>query len=346
MGSTRPLRVLLSNDDGPPSEKESPFVVDFVRELEKTLGWKVTIILPSSQKSWISKAFQIREEVGTTFVYFKRDGSLTSPVHHSRPLKEEEEREIILLDGTPAACVNIGIHHFCQEQGVDLIITGPNLGRNTSSAFALSSGTIGGAMEGALCGVPAIALSYGVIERPIPPQIVRNAHKIATRVVSVLWNTWNTPGGARENNVAVYNVNVPLDFELKEDSPVEWRRMNRNQYGRLFKIKSSEDATEPGTKTSRTAGPGAISDTQANAAAHPLPEASHLEVERVEKRKKLTFIFAPDIAPLIKPDATHSIETDAHAMQSCTVSVTALKACFDELNLETSRKIANLRSQL
>jgi 5'/3'-nucleotidase SurE len=44
----------------------------------------------------------------------------------------------ILLDGTPATCSNIALHNLYPGQ-IDLVISGPNLGRNTSSAFALSS---------------------------------------------------------------------------------------------------------------------------------------------------------------------------------------------------------------
>jgi tubulin--tyrosine ligase len=48
---------------------------------------------------------------------------------------------------------------------VDLVLSGPNFGRNTTAIFALSSGTIGGALEGAVCGKKAIALSYAFDSR-------------------------------------------------------------------------------------------------------------------------------------------------------------------------------------
>src|SRR5271154_1322634 len=56
----------------------------------------------------------------------------------------------MLIIGTPSTCTNIGLHHVSGEADFDLVISGPNLGRNSSTAFTLSSGTIGAAIEAAL----------------------------------------------------------------------------------------------------------------------------------------------------------------------------------------------------
>ena len=56
----------------------------------------------------------------------------------------------MLILGTPSTCTNIGLYHASGEADFDLVIAGPNLGRNSSTAFTLSSGTVGGAMEAAL----------------------------------------------------------------------------------------------------------------------------------------------------------------------------------------------------
>jgi tubulin---tyrosine ligase len=53
--------------------------------------------------------------------------------------------------GTPSTCTNIGLHHVSGDDApFDLVISGPNFGRNSSTVFTLGSGTIGGAMEAAL----------------------------------------------------------------------------------------------------------------------------------------------------------------------------------------------------
>lgn len=83
----------------------------------------------------------------------------------------------VLVPGTPSMCVQLGLFHHdllfpdftdgtntpntnASHSPIDLVLSGPNYGRNTTAAFALSSGTIGGAMEGAVCGIRAIALSF------------------------------------------------------------------------------------------------------------------------------------------------------------------------------------------
>ncbi|WP_151718039.1 5'/3'-nucleotidase SurE [Gemmobacter serpentinus] len=61
-------------------------------------------------------------------------------------------------EGSPADCVLAGIYDVLQGAKPDLVLSGVNRGNN-SAENTLYSGTIGGAMEAALQGVPAIALS-------------------------------------------------------------------------------------------------------------------------------------------------------------------------------------------
>jgi len=65
-------------------------------------------------------------------------------------------------EGSPADCVLAGIYHVMQDAPPDLILSGVNRGNNAADN-TLYSGTIGAAMESALQGIPAIALSqyYG-----------------------------------------------------------------------------------------------------------------------------------------------------------------------------------------
>ncbi|MEO0634514.1 MAG: 5'/3'-nucleotidase SurE [Pseudomonadota bacterium] len=64
-------------------------------------------------------------------------------------------------EGSPADCVMVGLHNVL-DSAPDLVLSGVNRGNN-SAENALYSGTLGGAMEAALQGVPAMALSqyYG-----------------------------------------------------------------------------------------------------------------------------------------------------------------------------------------
>lgn len=61
-------------------------------------------------------------------------------------------------EGSPADCVLAGLHDVMRQAKPDLVLSGVNRGNN-SAENALYSGTLGGAMEAALQGYPAFALS-------------------------------------------------------------------------------------------------------------------------------------------------------------------------------------------
>lgn len=61
-------------------------------------------------------------------------------------------------EGSPADCVLAGLYDVMKDARPDLVLSGVNRGNNAAENV-LYSGTIGGAMEAALQGLPAIALS-------------------------------------------------------------------------------------------------------------------------------------------------------------------------------------------
>lgn len=61
-------------------------------------------------------------------------------------------------EGSPADCVLAGLFDVLNDAAPDLVLSGVNRGNNAAEN-TLYSGTIGGAMEAALQGLPAIALS-------------------------------------------------------------------------------------------------------------------------------------------------------------------------------------------
>lgn len=305
-------RVLLTNDDGPPDSVESPYVLGLYRHLTEQLGWDVKVVLPSSQKSWIGKAYHIKEITKGLYFYPREDGGgETSP--GSRPLKVGEIAEWILLDATPATCANVALHNLFNGQ-IDLVISGPNLGRNSSSAFALSSGTIGAALSSSLSGIRSLALSYGTVTRPTPVTLFEPAHHLSSRIIQHLWNNWGEDkGGLREGEVDLYNINIPLVEGLlsEEGLKIFSTTMWRNSYGRLFKT----ILPTPGAETMRSAGP----DGDSVATGPNLDE------------HKLLFKFSPDMKDLITPSASHlPAGSDGWAIHHGWVSVTPLRACFGE----------------
>ncbi|KAH8084632.1 putative cytoplasm protein [Filobasidium floriforme] len=246
--------VLVTNDDGPPSAS-SPNIYSFVKLLQEQLGWDVRVVIPDCQKSWVGKAYAISDIIDGKYFYPRGpdglEGEITS---EKRPLKEGETMEWILLTGTPATCANIALHNIYPGE-IDLVISGPNHGRNSSSAFCLSSGTIGATLSSTLSSYPSIAISYGVVTRPVLPRCLELANETAVEVVQKLWEDWgndgtpNAPwqyalgsgeGGHRmKGKVQLYNVNLALIEKSleKENRKVVWTRIARNGYGSLFKTK-------------------------------------------------------------------------------------------------------------
>ncbi|KAF8599135.1 sure-like protein [Ceratobasidium sp. AG-I] len=167
---------------GPPG-KDLSYVLRFYLELKK-LGWNVCVVLPASQKSWIGKAYDIRDVIRGQYFYPKEDGT-GEKCDRQRPLGDGEIGQWVLVEGTPATCTNIGLHNLYPGE-IDLVISGPNFGNNTASAFILSSGTVGAALSGAVSQKCSIAISFGV--RSAPQKYLPSAYTLSARIIKRLWD--------------------------------------------------------------------------------------------------------------------------------------------------------------
>ncbi|MEI4487170.1 5'/3'-nucleotidase SurE [Frigidibacter sp. MR17.14] len=108
-------------------------------------------------------------------------------------------------EGSPADCVMAGVHDVLPGKP-DLVLSGVNRGNN-SGENAVYSGTLGGAMEAALQGVPAIALSQFMgpgnnrLEDPFEASAAHGAAIVQMLLDKGIW------GG--EGYQMFYNVNFP-----------------------------------------------------------------------------------------------------------------------------------------
>ncbi|KAH0542716.1 hypothetical protein FGG08_002951 [Glutinoglossum americanum] len=227
------------NDDGPPSKKSSPYVLPFVRTLQSA-GHTVSVILPNTQRSWIGKAHIVGALVKPTYY---RPGKLPTDegTIHDRPLPPGSSgEEWILVDSTPASCVQIGLYYFFQDRGpIDLVVSGPNYGRNSTAVFSLNSGTIGGAMEAAICRKPGIAISFAFYSRHYDPDTVAAASQQGLRVIEHLSANWGS-------GVDLYTVNVPLLPDVV-NRKVLYTHMLQNYWssGSSFQEVNVEDEENP-----------------------------------------------------------------------------------------------------
>ncbi|KAI1354650.1 survival protein sure-like phosphatase/nucleotidase [Xylaria sp. FL0043] len=207
------MHILVTNDDGPPGPA-SPYVHSLVRALQKA-GHTVSVCLPDTQRSWIGKAHMIGRTVKPVYyrpppTYDPQDDTTPQGTMHRLPSRGRDAvEEWVLVDGTPASCAQIGLHHVFRERGpIDLVVSGPNFGRNSTALFALSSGTLGAAMEAAVCRRRAIALSYAHFKDRQDPKdhsIIAEATRHSVRVIEALAAQWPTDG-----SVDLYTVNVAL----------------------------------------------------------------------------------------------------------------------------------------
>jgi 5'-nucleotidase len=130
----RPL-FLLTNDDG--------YQAPGLRALHAALSpfGDVIVVAPETEQSATSHTLSLH-----------------------RPLRlRSVEPGIFALDGTPADCVYVALHaeKRALPRRPDLVVSGMNHGVNLG-ADVFYSGTVGGAREGALRGIPALAASADV----------------------------------------------------------------------------------------------------------------------------------------------------------------------------------------
>lgn len=205
-----------------------------------------------------------------------KDDGITS----ERPFDDGGE-EWVLIDGTPASCTQIGLHHFFQDRGpVDVVVSGPNYGRNTTALFALSSGTIGGAMEAAVNGKKAIALSYAFDSRDHIEEIISAASKLSTKLIEKFVNEW-------PEDVHLYSINVPLRPGVA-DTKIVYTDMLQNKWS------SGSSFQEV---------PEEVDDTDPNVQEHIIrenQEVNGVSSNQVAKRMHRKFKWAPNFADVRK----------------------------------------------
>jgi 5'-nucleotidase len=165
--------ILVTNDDG----VHSPGIHALATAL-RTIG-DVTIVAPVTESSAIGHALTL-----------------------ARPLRLERvamDGAVFSVDGTPTDCVNIALT-MVLERKPDLVVSGINKGFNLGDDITYS-GTVAGAMEGALLGIPSLAVSLERTRDPHDFDFVPAARAATTIAASIL------PKGLPPRTFL--NINVP-----------------------------------------------------------------------------------------------------------------------------------------
>jgi len=189
------MRFLITNDDG----IESAFLHELVHAL-RAAGHELYVVAPKREQSWVGAAKSRNRPVHATAA----DCGLSCPTW--------------IVDGTPSDAINIAVGHLLPRTlEIDAVISGINIGLNASLGFIIASGTIAGAWEGALHGLPAIAFSQdltaeiyeglkaaGDVPNPALLATVRISAQHAARLAPEL------SAATLPRSFVVHNVNFPM----------------------------------------------------------------------------------------------------------------------------------------
>jgi 5'-nucleotidase len=130
---TRPLRVLVSNDDG----VKAPGLDALVKGLRKIPKVTVTVVAPATNQTGGA-------------------GQTTPGPLKARKTTTMSGYPAVAVEGFPADSVNFALRTAVRRSRTDLVITGINPGTNLGFYVDLS-GTVGAARAAASKGLPALA---------------------------------------------------------------------------------------------------------------------------------------------------------------------------------------------
>ncbi len=145
--------------------------------------------------------------------------SLNDPLR----LREVAERRFAVR-GTPTDCVIMGARHVLDGKQIDLVLSGVNRGRNVGEDV-IYSGTVAGAMEGTVLGIPSVALSQAYKSHSGQPPFWDTSLRYAPDIIRRILNE----GVRRE---VLINVNFP-DCRPEEVKGIAVSALGRRRQERL-----------------------------------------------------------------------------------------------------------------
>jgi len=182
------MRILITNDDG--------INAPGLKVLE---GIATTLAGPEGEVWTVAPAFE--------------QSGVAHCINYTKPtLITQLGPRRYMIEGSPADCVLCALYDPMKDARPDLILSGVNRGNNAAEN-TLYSGTIGAAIEGALQGIPSIALSqfYGPANRDLDDPFeaaVQHGADVCRRILaqhtddangySVFWNVNFPPVAAAD----------------------------------------------------------------------------------------------------------------------------------------------------
>ena len=169
------MRILLTNDDGVHARG-----LKLLEDVARRLSDDIWIVAPAEEQSGTGHSL-----------------TLTAPIR----LRRLDDRRFAVV-GTPTDAVMMGLAQVMVDRRPDLLLSGINRGANLGEDCTYS-GTVSAAMEGALAGIPSIALSQGYARQEMGDDVPFGAAEAwAERVLRPLIATPMPPR-------TLVNVNFP-----------------------------------------------------------------------------------------------------------------------------------------
>ena len=192
------MRILLTNDDGIDARG-----LAVLERIAGRLSDDVWVVAPSEEQSGTGHSL-----------------TLTHPIR----LRRHGDRRFS-VNGTPTDAVMMALAHLMKESPPDLILSGINRGANLAED-ATYSGTVSAAMEGALAGVPSIALSQAYARQGMGATVpFATAEEWGERVIATLMAEPMARG-------TLVNVNFPA-LDPADVKGIRVCRQGFRDYGRL-----------------------------------------------------------------------------------------------------------------
>ena len=196
----KPL-ILVSNDDG----YDSPGILVLVKSLSSLAD--VVVVAPSTQQSAVGHAITVQMPL------------------RARRIQKGRHFKGWAVDGTPADSVKLGVLSLLKQRP-DMVVSGINHGMNTSVNI-MYSGTVSAATEGAILGIPSIAISHASHSHDSD---LRAAAAFAPIIVKGILAR-GLPAGT------LLNVNVP-DVPVEDIAGVAVTRQGRSSWDDRFDKRS------------------------------------------------------------------------------------------------------------
>lgn len=125
------MKILITNDDGihAPGLK-------VMEDIARQISDDITVVAPEFDQSGVAHSLSLNDPLRLREI---------SPSHFA-------------VKGTPTDCVIMAVYKILADKKPDLVLSGVNRGHNVAEDVTYS-GTVAGAMEGTILGIPSIAMS-------------------------------------------------------------------------------------------------------------------------------------------------------------------------------------------